>query len=59
MMDGLFKKYTCSNIVSLAAVFSLVTQRSGALRDETKSGCEEHQQSHAGLVGHVAVEITK
>ena len=32
------------NVVSLAAVFSLVTQRSspqgGALRDETKNGCE-------------------
>ena len=29
-----------STIVSLAAVFSLVTQRSFALRDETKNGCE-------------------
>ena len=27
-------------LVSLAAVFSLVTQRGGALRDETKNGCE-------------------
>ena len=27
-------------LVSLAAFFSLVTQRGGALRDETKNGCE-------------------
>ena len=30
------------SVVSLAAVFSIVTQRSwgGALRDDTKNGCE-------------------
>ena len=29
------------NLVSLAAVFSIVTQRSSpALRDDTKNGCE-------------------
>ena len=30
------------SVVSLAAVFSIVTQRSwgGALRDETKNGCD-------------------
>ena len=39
------RKSECSyqELVSLAAVFSIVTQRSspsGALRDETKNGCE-------------------
>ena len=32
----------CQPVVSLAVVFSIVTQRSsrGALRDDTKNGCE-------------------
>ena len=36
-----------TNIVSLAAVFSIVTQRSGgALRDDTKNGCEGDYYEH-------------
>ena len=36
------KKKPRLTVVSLAAVFSIVTQRSwgGALRDDTKNGCE-------------------
>ena len=37
-----FSKVTVTYLVSLAAVISVVTQRSspGALRDDTKNGCE-------------------
>ena len=42
------------SIVSLAAVFSIVTQRSspgGALRDDTKNGCEgDYWQYGKGLI---------
>ena len=34
-----FWRVTC-HLVSLAAVFSIVTPRGGALRDDTKNGCE-------------------
>ena len=43
-------------VVSLAAVFSIVTQRSspggGALRDDTKNGCEgDYPESRGASIG--------
>ena len=42
MKEAASKSSAYNNIVSLAAVFSIVTQRSSprALRDDTKNGCE-------------------